>query len=211
MGSWNGTKLGIRVKPELNEEAEQLMIILGVNLGEEIIEEVGDLGKDYNPSIEGEVVGFFSAKVYGVMPALENYFSSYQNKFDYYYEEDEEDEELDDNCHTLDDLFLFINRVFPSTSLFLVHEEGNNTSDSYYRYEAIYDPSKKMKTIRNCYYCFDEQINCSTDNPRKEGTTVEVGKIAGNEPKKDDIEWLMKKAEAKNYSQLVQRLRACLG
>ena len=131
MGSWNGTKLGIRVKPELNEEAEQLMIILGVNLGEKIIEEVGDLGKDYNPSIEGEVVGFFSDKVYGVMPALENYFISYQNKFYYYYEEDEE---LDDNCHTLDDLFLLINRVFPSTSLFLVHEEGNNTSDSYYRY-----------------------------------------------------------------------------
>lgn len=215
MGSWNGTKLGIKVIPEYTEEAEQFMKILGVDLGKQIIEEVGTLGKNLTPSIEGEVIDSFGDKAFGIMPILEEYFFSYQNHYfeyeDEYEDEYGDEEEIDDTGHSLDDLFRLINLIFPSTSVYLVHEDGDNTSDGYYRYEAIYDPVTEKKTIRNCFYCYGEEINCSIDDPKKEGTEIEVEKISGNAPQKEDIEMLIRKAEAENFNKLTERLRTCRG
>ena len=70
MGAWDGTKLGLKVRPDDYGLAEQLLRCLDVNLESGICEEVGVLSDSYKPNIEGEV----ESGLLGIISLLDEYF-----------------------------------------------------------------------------------------------------------------------------------------
>ncbi len=223
MGSWNGTKLGLKVNPKDEKLAAQFLHCIGVDTDDDIIEEIEALSDSFAPAIEGKVKG----KLLGIMPLLKAHFSDYLDQFFGGYEEEYEDEEYDEEEYEeddegedsdddqpdfdliLDDLFGLVNTLFPPAHLYLAHEEGNNTSDDYYRYEVIYSPKTNYYTEKDCFYSYSEGINVDTDNPEEEGTETRTAEIVKNELKGEVIDWLTQKAKACGYNELAQRLTTC--
>lgn len=54
------------------------------------------------------------------------------------------------------DLFLLLNQLFGSTYVYYEAEEGNNTSDSYFRKEQIYDPETLQIRCGITDYCYGD-------------------------------------------------------
>ena len=203
MGSWNGTKIGLKVKESEEELANEFLMLLGLKLSDDMDEEIGELSdlEDYT------VVGTVQDDLLGIMPSLEKKFVDYQNQF---YGPDEEDEVAKDDNHSgtgirLDDLFLVVKKLFPRSGMYLAHEDGNSVSDAYYRYEVIYSATKKTEI--NCYYCYGDGINVETDCPEEEGTEKTEERLTAKKPDNAVIELLIKKAESEGYDELVRRLQ----
>ena len=93
--------------------------------------------------------------------------------------------------------------------MYLAHEEGNNTSDDYYRYEVILDPKANKKTELNCFYSYGEGINVDGDDPKEDGTEKNEEAIVNREINPEVIEWLIIQAKSKDFSELVRLLNAC--
>lgn len=219
MGSWDGTKLGLKIKPKDQELAEQFLQCIGVDTNDYIVEEVEELSSSFTPEIEGKVNG----KLLGIMPALNTYFSDYVQQFygDYdeeygdEFEEEFDEEEHDEVCNddqpifdfTLDDLYCLVNRLFSPAYLYLAHEDGNNTSDDYYRHEEIYNPKTKYCTKKDRFYSYSEGINIDGDD--EEGVETKTMEIVIREPNEAVVDWLIQKAKSFGYDGLAQKLSAC--
>lgn len=52
-------------------------------------------------------------------------------------------------------IYTIVNRLFENTYILYDSEIGNDTNDSYYRYEEIYDPEKKIVHIAEIDYSYD--------------------------------------------------------
>ena len=220
MGSWNGTTLGFKVKPAEKNIAKQLLICLGVNTNGYAIEEVGPLSASFAPSIKGVVGG----NLLGIIPSLKEHFSAYISQF-YFFDGEEgfvneewEDEEWEDEdvCTNedvfdfqLDDLFHLANKLFESAKVFVAHEEGNNTSDDYYRYEAILDPNSGEKVESDCFYSYGEGINVDSDDPKEEGTEKRTESVLIRKLDSKAIEWLINQAVSHHFHELASKLNAC--
>lgn len=219
MGSWNGTTLGFKVKAADKNLAEQLLICLGVDTDDAAIEEVGPLDKAFKPSIEGVVNG----NLLGILPSLKDHFSAYMSQFycfdgeEGYEEEEWEDEDSEDACpddgevfdFQLDDLCQLVKKLFKSAKVYLAHEEGNNTSDDYYRYEAILDPASGNKVELDCFYSYSEGINVDGDDPKEEGTEKKTDDILIQELDQEALDWLINKAASLNFDVLAGKLINC--
>lgn len=220
MGYWSGKSVGLRVKPKEKKLAEQFLICLGVDTDGYGIDQIGPLSYSFRPSVNGVL----NSDLLGIASILDQHYSDYIHQF--YYSSDEEDCEdtddfevedienaLDDDDvfdFQPDDLFQLTNKLFPSAYVYLAHEEGNNTSDDYYRYEVIFDPTSNKKTELNCFYSYGEGINVSSDDDPKEDATEKVERtIANREIKPNVIDWLINQAENKGFSELVALLNAC--
>lgn len=220
MGYWSGKSVGLRVKPKEKKLAEQFLICLGVDTDGYGIDQIGPLSYSFRPSVNGVL----NSDLLGIASILDQHYSNYVDQF--YYSSDEEDCEdtddfevedienaLDDDDvfdFQPDDLFQLTNKLFPSAYVYLAHEEGNNTSDDYYRYEVIFDPTSNKKTELNCFYSYGEGINVSSDDDPKEDATEKVERtIANREIKPNVIDWLINQAENKGFSELVALLNAC--
>ncbi len=220
MGYWSGKSVGLRVKPKEKKLAEQFLICLGVDTDGYGIDQIGPLSYSFRPSVNGVL----NSDLLGIASILDQHYSDYIHQF--YYSSDEEgcedtdDFEVEDIENALDDddvfdfqpddLFQLTNKLFPSAYVYLAHEEGNNTSDDYYRYEVIFDPTSNKKTELNCFYSYGEGINVSSDDDPKEDATEKVERtIANREIKPNVIDWLINQAENKGFSELVALLNAC--
>ena len=220
MGYWSGKSVGLRVKPKEKKLAEQFLICLGVDTDGYGIDQIGPLSYSFRPSVNGVL----NSDLLGIASILDQHYSDYIHQF--YYSGDEEDCEdtddfevedienaLDDDGvfdFQPDDLFQLTNKLFPSAYVYLAHEEGNDTSDDYYRYEVIFDPTSNKKTELNCLYSYGEGINVSSDDDPKEDATEKVERtIANREIKPNVIDWLINQAENKGFSELVALLNAC--
>lgn len=220
MGYWSGKSVGLRVKPKEKKLAEQFLICLGVDTDGYGIDQIGPLSYSFRPSVNGVL----NSDLLGIASILDQHYSNYVDQF--YYSSDEEDCEdtddfevedienaLDDDDvfdFQPDDLFQLINKLFPSAYVYLAHEEGNNTSDDYYRYEVIFDPTSNKKTELNCFYSYGEGINVSSDDdPKEDATEKSERTIANREIKPNVIDWLINQAENKGFSELVALLNAC--
>lgn len=205
MGWWSGTKLGFKVNPAEEELAQQFLTILGVNMVDcEMTEEIGELSDLDDYTVDGLVEG----DLLGVMPSLEKKFSDYQKQFNYFDDEenDEEGEEVNaDSDIQLDDLFQVAKKILSRPSMYLAHEDGNNTSDTYYRYEVIYSSTKK--TEWNCYFSYGDGVNVDSDEPKEDGTEKTESKIVSKKPDSNIINTLIKKAETEGFDELVQKLQ----
>ena len=214
MSHFIGTMLGLGVEEKDEVLAEQLLKCIGADPdGEEMYEEIGSLDGDYNPDIEGPLDDY---DLLGISSSIQEKFTEYMNRFDDYYpdfEDDDEEDEYDDEEEEdtiqgeadkdsrLDDLCLLVKQVFGEARVYLAHEEGNSVNDSYYRYEAILDPSAGKKSVVNCYYSFD-------GGPDKEDGT-EWSEYPINAHKYDSkvIDNLIKKAESLQFDELAEKLR----
>lgn len=220
MGYWSGKSVGLRVKPKEKKLAEQFLICLGVDTDGYGIDQIGPLSYSFHPSVNGVL----NSNLLGIASILDQHYSNYIHQF--YYSSDEEDCEdtddfevedienaLDDDDvfdFQPDDLFQLTNKLFPSAYVYLAHEEGNNTSDDYYRYEVIFDPTSNKKTELNCFYSYGEGINVSSDDdPKEDATEKSERTIANREIKPNVIDWLINQAENKGFSELVALLNAC--
>ena len=220
MGYWSGKSVGLRVKPKEKKLAEQFLICLGVDTDGYGIDQIGPLSYSFRPSVNGVL----NSDLLGIASILDQHYSDYIHQF--YYSSDEEDCEdtddfevedienaLDDDGvfdFQPDDLFQLTNKLFPSAYVYLAHEEGNNTSDDYYRYEVIFDPTSNKKTELNCFYSYGEGINVSSDDdPKEDATEKSERTIANREIKPNVIDWLINQAESKGFSELVALLNAC--
>lgn len=220
MGYWSGKSVGLRVKPKEKKLAEQFLICLGVDTDGYGIDQIGPLSYSFRPSVNGVL----NSNLLGIASILDQHYSDYIHQF--YYSSDEEDCEdtddfevedienaLDDDDvfdFQPDDLFQLTNKLFPSAYVYLAHEEGNNTSDDYYRYEVIFDPTSNKKTELNCFYSYGEGINVSSDDdPKEDATEKSERTIANREIKPNVIDWLINQAENKGFSELVALLNAC--
>lgn len=202
MGWWNGTKLGFKVDPAEEELAQQFLTVLGVNLTDcDMTEEIGELTDLSDYTVDGLVEG----NLLGIMPSLDKKFSDYQKKFEYFYDEDEEEEEEEDkSSNKLDDLFQAAKKILTRPCMYLAHEDGNSTSDTYYRCEVIYSSNKKKEL--NCFYSYGDGVNVDSDNPKEEGTQIIEEKIAAKKPDSKIIKALIKKAKAEGFDELIQKL-----
>lgn len=203
MGSWYGTKIGFKVKPEDEELAQEFLMLLGVNMAGCIDEEIGELNNLGAYSVDGVIEG----DLLGIMPALEKKFVDYQNQF---YPPDEEDKDVEEDVEAesgfqLDDLYLTAKSLFTRPGMYLAHEDGNSVSDTYYRYEVLY--SGVTKTEFNCFYSYGDDINVDTDSPSEEGTEETEEKLKAKKPDSNFVKMLIEKAEAEGYDDLVQRLK----
>ena len=220
MSYWSGKSVGLRVKPKEKKLAEQFLICLGVDTDGYGIDQIGPLSYSFRPSVNGVL----NSNLLGIASILDQHYSDYIHQF--YYSSDEEDCEdtddfevedienaLDDDDvfdFQPDDLFQLTNKLFPSAYVYLAHEEGNNTSDDYYRYEVIFDPTSNKKTELNCFYSYGEGINVSSDDdPKEDATEKSERTIANREIKPNVIDWLINQAENKGFSELVALLNAC--
>lgn len=220
MGYWSGKSVGLRVKPKEKKLAEQFLICLGVDTDGYGIDQIGPLSYSFRPSVNGVL----NSDLLGIASILDQHYSDYIHQF--YYSSDEEgcedtdDFEVEDIENALDDddvfdfqpddLFQLTNKLFPSAYVYLAHEEGNNTSDDYYRYEVIFDPTSNKKTELNCFYSYGEGINVSSDDdPKEDATEKSERTIANREIKPNVIDWLINQAENKGFSELVALLNAC--
>lgn len=220
MSYWSGKSVGLRVKPKEKKLAEQFLICLGVDTDGYGIDQIGPLSYSFRPSVNGVL----NSDLLGIASILDQHYSDYIHQF--YYSSDEEDCEdtddfevedienaLDDDGvfdFQPDDLFQLTNKLFPSAYVYLAHEEGNNTSDDYYRYEVIFDPTSNKKTELNCFYSYGEGINVSSDDdPKEDATEKSERTISNREIKPNVIDWLINQAENKGFSELVALLNAC--
>ena len=207
MGWWEGSKLGLKVNSEDEVLAQQFLSAIGVDLIDcDIVEEIGELNDLSDYTVEGSVKG----NLLGIMPSLEKKFSDYQKQFDCYgNDEDEEYEEDKGESDSgpdiqLDDLFLVAKKLFSRPSMYLAHEDGNNTSDTYYRYEAIYISTRKKES--NCYYSYGDGVNVDTGDPKEEGTETNEEKMSSQRTNEALISSLINIAKSKGYSVLLQKL-----
>ena len=217
MGHWNNTKIGLKVKSKDEELATQFLRIIGIDTDNlDMYEEIGELSGEYDPSIEGSIVD----DLYNIMPSMEKKFSDYVDQFygfeneeDEFDEDFEEDEFDEDVKISLDDLFLIVNKLFSPAYLFFAHEDGNSVSDSFYRYEAIYDPSTGKKKEFNCYYSYGDGINLDFDNdedPKDVITEKSEEDIAAYELNGTIIDSLIEKAKLEGYKELANKLKTCV-
>lgn len=213
MGSWNGTVLGLKVKPAEKNLAKQLLTCLGVDTDDYIIEEVGPLSKKFIPSIIGVVKG----SLLGARYFLEEHYNDYINQFyDFYGEEEENDYYEEDGTNgciddaifdfQLDDLLQITTKVFPKGCVYLAHEEGNNTSDTYYRYEAILDPTLGTKTEFDCFYSYGDGIHVDAEEPKEEVTEKREAPIVRRLIDAEIVDYLIRQANANQFSELVAKL-----
>ena len=194
MGSWYGTKIGLKVNESEEDRANEFLTLLGLKLIDDMDEEIGALSDldDYT------VIGTAENNVLDLMPVLEKKFAAYQNQF--YGKRFKEVP-----CPQLDDLYRVVKKLFPRAGMLLAHEEGNSVSDNYYRYEVIYNAGKK--TELNCFYSYGDGINCETDNPRSEGIEKSEVKLTAGKPDSALISMLTEKAEAEGFSELALMLK----
>ena len=219
MSYWSGKSVGLRVKPKEKKLAKQFLICLGVDTDGYGIDQIGPLSYSFRPSVNGVL----NSNLLGIASILDQHYSNYVDQF--YYSSDEEgcedtddfkdeyiENALDDDVFDFqpDDLFQLTNKLFPSAYVYLAHEEGNNTSDDYYRYEVIFDPTSNKKTELTCFYSYGEGINVSSDDdPKEDATEKSERTIANREIKPNVIDWLINQAENKGFSELVALLNAC--
>lgn len=153
MGSWDFTQLGVSTTKENEELLKQLLECVGVNFDEyPCSSEAGYIYEDkgFYYSLGGDFYGFFYDRCYGYEPPFTPY-----------------------------DVFCIANVLFPGTYVYFEHEDGNNTCDSYYREEKIYDPEEGK--------CFEGEYDYGYDGG---------GTIFGGSPYpliKDECEELAKK------------------
>lgn len=238
MGYWSGKSVGLRVKPKEKKLAEQFLICLGVDTDGYGIDQIGPLSYSFRPSVNGvlnsDLLGIASILDQHYSDYVDQFYYSsdeegcedtddFEDEDDFEVEDDPEDEDdfededienaLDDDDvfdFQPDDLFQLTNKLFPSAYVYLAHEEGNNTSDDYYRYEVIFDPTSNKKTELNCFYSYGEGINVSSDDdPKEDATEKSERTIANREIKPNVIDWLINQAENKGFSELVALLNAC--
>lgn len=203
MGSWYGTKIGFKVKPEDEELAQEFLMLLGVNMAGDMDEEIGELNNLGDYSVDGMIEG----DLLGIMSALEKKFVDYQNQF---YPPDEEDKDVEEDVEAesgfqLDDLYLTAKSLFTRPGMYLAHEDGNSVSDTYYRYEVLY--SGVTKTEFNCFYSYGDDINVDTDSPSEEGTEETEEKLKAKKPNSNFVKMLIEKAEAEGLDEIVQKLK----
>ena len=194
MGSWYGTKIGLKVKESEEDRANEFLMLLGLKLIDDMDEEIGALSDldDYT------VIGTVEDYLLDLMPVLQKKFAAYQNQF-------YGDKYKAVSCQKLDDLYRVVKKLFPGASMFLAHEDGNSVSDNCYRYEVIYNAGKKTEI--NCFYSYGEGINCETDCPTEEGTEKNEVKLTAGKPDSALINTLTEKAEAKGFSELALMLK----
>lgn len=223
MGHWDNTKIGLTVSPKDNEIATQFLQIIGADTENiDFYEEIGELSGEYNPTIEGSIAD----DPFDIMTSMEKMFSDYVDQF-YGYNNDEDEEDFDEDFDdeeesdedfqekielSLDDIFHLANKLFSPAYLYFAHEDGNSVSDSYYRYEAIFDPSTRKKKEFNCYYSYGDGINLDFDNdedPKDVVTENREEDISAYELNGIIINSLIEKAESEGFTKLVNRLKTC--
>lgn len=205
MGSWDGTKIGLKVKPKQKELAKQFLKVISIETDRCFMdEEIGEISNNYNPSIEGCI----EEDLLGIMPSLEKEFSDYVGQFYPDFDEDEDvkaydDEHLPDSSVSLDALYHLLNKLFPPAYLYLAHEDGNSVTDSYYRYEVIFDPSSEKKKVYECFYSYGDGINEEQECEVNEETIDRV------EFDSAIIDSLIKQAKTEGYNELAKKLALC--
>ena len=210
MSHFIGTMLGLGVEEKDEALAEQLLKCIGADPdGEDMYEEIGRLDGGYDPDISGPLDDYDPL---GISSSVQEKFSEYMNRFDDYFpiygEGDDEDDERDvvqkeaDENSRLDDLCLLVKQIFGEARVYLAHEEGNSGNDSYYRYEAILDPSTGKKSVVNCYYSYDGGPD------KEEGTEWSEQPINAHKYDANAIDDLIKKAESLHFDELAEKLKA---
>lgn len=81
-------------------------------------------------------------------------------------------------------------------------------SDTYYRYEVIYDPTKGTMDETHCFYSYGDGINVDTDNPREEGTEKKEKKITKKDAGAKLIENIIDSANSQGFDELEKKLEA---
>ena len=208
MSHYSGTMLGLDAEGENKLLAEQLLKCIGADpAGKAMYEEIGKLDSSYSPDVCGQLE---EDDLLGISSSVEEKYSEYMEKFDdyipgFYDEEDDEDEEESkpraDADSRLDDFCLLVKQLFGNACVYFAHEEGNSSDDSYYRYEAVLDPSRGKKRVVNCYYSFD-------GGPEKEeGTEYSEYPLNAKKYKSRVIDSLIRKAESYKFDELAEKLR----
>ena len=155
----------------------------------------------------------------GILEALEDHANNYMNQFEFGYYNDSEDcddedaidglENHDSNDNRkdsgtisiLDEIYYVLNKLFAPARLYVAHEWGVSSSDSYYRYEAIYDPGRRIISVAH-YYCSEgDGIDAGTKKERK--------KIVWKAASSDLINNIISNATSQGFEELVQRLEKC--
>ena len=204
MGWWNATKIGLKVQPANEDLALQFLTVLGVDVeNSDMVEEIGPLSNLDSYLSDGLV----ESDLLGIMPSLEKKFADYQSKFRNTRKKKNKKEA--EPASRLDDIYLVAKKLFPRSGMYLAHEDGNNTDDTYYRYEVIYSAGKKTEI--NCFYSYGDDINVDAENPREKGTEKCEEKLSAVKPDETIINRLIEKASEEGFDELIQRLRGDSG
>lgn len=205
MSGWNSAIVGLKVRTEERMLAQQfLKTVCGSKEERVFYDEVGRLSIDFAPEIK-EVIDYHSRDVLEILRSLNSHEEAYTDQFI----EGIKKSKSIKAPPVLDKLFCLTSMLFPSSFLFVAHEEGNSVTDAYYRYEVIYDPSKAKKTESHCFYCYGDGINVETGNPKQEGTERKESKISDKVLNSKSIETLIDKAREEGFSELAERLNLC--
>ena len=205
MGGWAGIEVGIKVKPEDRNLATQFLnlLIYPDQNQPDFPYEVGRLNIDYDPKVS--VVIDFSNDALGIWNSFEKHNEDYVGQFEFYGGK----KKAVKTIPALDGLFDIINKLFPPATLFSAHECGDDTTDSYYRYEVIYDPSSSIMFESHCFYSYGDGINVDSDDPREEGTVIKERKIVKKSAGPKMINYLIDAATKQGFQELVEMLSKC--
>ena len=203
MSGWDSAIVGLKVRAEERMLAQQfLQTVCGSKEKTSFYDAVGRLSIDFAPEIK-EVIDYHSRDVLKILRSLYSHEKAYTDQFI------DQTQKSIKAPPVLDGLFRLTSMLFPSSFLFVAHEEGNSVTDAYYRYEVIYDPSKAKKTESHCFYCYGDGINVETGNPKQEGTERKESKISDKVLNSKSIETLIDKAREEGFSELAERLNLC--
>ena len=168
MGWWNATKIGLKVQPANEDLALQFLTVLGVDVeNSDMVEEIGPLSNLDSYLSDGLV----ESDLLGIMPSLEKKFADYQSKFRNTRKKKNKKEA--EPASRLDDIYLVAKKLFPRSGMYLAHEDGNNTDDTYYRYEVIYSAGKKTEI--NCFYSYGDDINVDIEKRKQNAASLLQG------------------------------------
>lgn len=201
MSGWNGALLGLQVKRNEEEMAKQFLKLLDAET-ENIYfdEEIGSLYYDYKHGVEGSLRSDLP-DYFCILPTLQKHAESYTAHL---YGQKRNKGNLP--VQRLDEIYHLIHKIFPSAGFYVFYETGNSVSDEYYRHEIFYFPGKDRKKEVHCFYCYGDDINCETEDPREEGREDGESEILKAEFSKDLIAKIIKRAREKGLTELADRL-----
>ena len=207
MSSWNETLIGLTlVKGDIGK-LNRFLKTIGVEPGTRIIGEVSKLHRDFSPAISGKIKKDFT----GIEESLNRFYADYvKENYPFLFYEDEEysenENEKTDHILQPDELFDLVKSLFPSVDLYIAQEIGNNTDDTYYRLERIYNSETGLRKTGICFYSYGCGINTDTDNPKEEGTEFAKDIVMSGVLNKEIISRVISRAKENGFLDIVEDL-----